>query len=74
MPTVINNPGSSESSGMGTGLVLGIIVAVIIVAALVFMYGLPALQGQPQDNTSDINVELPNLNNNPSGSPEAPQQ
>ncbi len=48
MATVINNP-SNESSGAGT--ILGIIVAIILIA-LLFIYGLPALRGSGTANTA----------------------
>lgn len=41
MATVINNP---NDSGSGAGTVIGILVAVILIAVL-FIYGLPALRG-----------------------------
>lgn len=59
MATVINNP----SEGSGAGTILGIVVAVIIIA-LLFIYGLPALRGtgSTQPAGTNINVELPSVN------------
>lgn len=60
MATVINNPSSDNSSGP-----IGIIIAVVVLAILVYLgyvYGLPALrqtQVTPQINvpsTIDVNV------------------
>ncbi len=70
MPTVINNPGpsnSSDGSGMGVGVIVGIIIAVLIVALLFFWYGLPMLRGAApqQPGGLNINVQLPA--NNPAG-------
>jgi hypothetical protein len=57
MATVINNP-SNEGSGAGT--IIGIVIAVVLVA-LLFIYGLPALRGT--DTTpapgASVNVTLP---------------
>jgi hypothetical protein len=58
MTTVINNPGN-DSSGGGTGLIVGVIIAIVLIA-LFFMYGLPALRGSNNNDGVDIKVELPN--------------
>ncbi len=53
MATIINNPDTgSSNSGMGT--VVGIVLAIIIVA-LFFMYGLPAMRGTQKSGTT-VNV------------------
>lgn len=61
MTTVINNPGNGENTDGGMGLILGVFI-LLIVAALFFVYGLPAIRGNsatpPADNI-DINVKLP---------------
>lgn len=59
MATVINNP----SEGTGAGMIIGIVVAVILIA-LLFIYGLPALKGDGASNTpsANINVQLPSAN------------
>ena len=60
MPTVINNPGTGESSG--NNLVLSIILVVVVIAgiALFFVYGLPMLKGgAPADNTIEVDLKLP---------------
>lgn len=63
MATIVNNPGG-EGSNSGMGIVVGVIVALMIVAAAVagfIMYGLPAIQNSqtPQDGSLNINVTLP---------------
>lgn len=65
MSTVINNPGEGESSNSVVNAVIGIIV-VILVLILFFVYALPAMRNsntetkEPQNNTLDVNVNLPN--------------
>jgi hypothetical protein len=59
MATVINNPGESESSGVG--LIIGVIVAIILIA-LFFIYALPAMRGSnqaPANPNIDLDVSLP---------------
>ncbi len=61
MTTVINTPGQGNSNDSGAGLVIGIIIALVLIA-LFFIYGLPALREQPEADTkpsTTINVELP---------------
>lgn len=63
MATVINNP---SDNGSGAGTVIGILVALILVA-LLFIYGLPALRGGASTGTpnttpgasANIDVNLP---------------
>lgn len=56
MATVINNP----SEGSGAGTIIGIVVAIILIA-LLFIYGLPALRGgdTPTGGSANIDVNLP---------------
>lgn len=57
MATTINNAGE----GTGAGTILGIVVAVIIIA-LLFIYGLPALRGTTTDTSpagTNVNISLP---------------
>lgn len=66
MATVINNPG--ENSG-GAGVIVGLVVAVIIIA-VVFIYGLPAIRGGTSNNaapSANIDVNLPGSNSGNSG-------
>lgn len=61
MTTIINTPPTKESSDSGLGVILGIIVALIIVA-LFFFYGLPAIRGSsaaPEADSVNVNVQLP---------------
>ena len=61
MPTVINNPSTTEDSG--SNLVLGIILVIVILGglALFFIYGLPMIQNNANQNptTTNINVTVP---------------
>ena len=70
MATIINNPGdSSDRNAGGTGLIVGILLAVLMVA-LFFLYLLPAMRNQTtQPSGTNINVELPS---NPITTPTAP--
>lgn len=63
MTTVINSPGSNE--GSGAGLIIGVIIALVIIA-LFFVYGLPALRGNggSNDRGTNINVQIPDLGGN----------
>jgi hypothetical protein len=57
MATVINNP----SEGSGAGAIIGIVIAIILIA-LLFIYGLPALRGGNAGTpgpSANINVDLP---------------
>lgn len=56
MTTVVNNPGE----GSGAGTIIGIVVAIILIA-LLFIYGLPALRGgsAPSSPSANIDVNLP---------------
>lgn len=61
MTTVVNNPPPSNDSNGGMGMIIGLIV-LIVVAYLVFVYGLPAIKqmSSPQINIPskiDINVQ-----------------
>lgn len=58
MATVINNPGE----GSGAGTIIGIVLAVILVA-LLFIYGLPALRGSAAPAatpSANVDINLPN--------------
>ena len=64
MATVINNP---SDNGSGAGTVIGILIAIILIAVL-FIYGLPALRGSsPTTSTANttpgasasVDVNLP---------------
>ena len=55
MATVINNP--DTDAGSGAGLVIAVIVGILIIA-LFFIYGLPALRNNDQGGTN-INVTVP---------------
>lgn len=61
MTTVVNTPGSSNSSDSSVGMVLGLIV-LLVVLGLFFVYALPAIRGsapaQP-NGAIDVNVKLP---------------
>lgn len=61
MATVINNPPSD--GGSGAGVIVGLVVAVIIIA-VVFIYGLPALRNGTtnQAPSANIDVNLPGAN------------
>jgi hypothetical protein len=69
MTTVVNNPGGSDGSGVGT--VIGIIVVVVLLIILV-VYGLPALRGgaAPANPGANINVTLPAGSGAPGGAAE----
>jgi hypothetical protein len=61
MATVINNPsGNSEDSGVG--MIIGVLVAIVLIV-LFFVYGLPALRGNPAPAQNGLNVDV----NLPSG-------
>lgn len=58
MATVINNPGE----GSGAGTIIGIVVAIILLA-LLFIYGLPALRGTGGGTdapSANVDINLPN--------------
>lgn len=57
MATVINNP---SDGGSGAGTIIGIVIAIILIA-LLFIYGLPALRGgaAPSGGGASVNVSLP---------------
>ena len=45
---------------MGTGLILGIIIAILLGGLLFFVYGVPAFWSQQREETDNINIEIPN--------------
>ncbi|OGZ66150.1 MAG: hypothetical protein A3C50_01520 [Candidatus Staskawiczbacteria bacterium RIFCSPHIGHO2_02_FULL_43_16] len=59
MPTVINNPGTTEDSG--SNLVLGVILVMVILGgfALFFIYGVPMIQNNKNPDSTDINITVP---------------
>lgn len=60
MATVINNP----SEGSGAGTIIGVVLAVVLIA-LLFIYGLPALRGTGNPTptpSANIDVNLPGAN------------
>jgi hypothetical protein len=61
MATVINNPGND--SGSGAGVIVGLVIAVILIA-VIFIYGLPALRNGTtnQAPSANIDVNLPGAN------------
>jgi hypothetical protein len=68
MATVINNP----SEGSGAGTIIGIVVAIILIA-LLFIYGLPALRGGTTNSPgTNINIDatLPTGGNSNGGGAE----
>lgn len=69
MTTIVNTPGNSDSGG--SGLIIGVIVAIVVIA-LFFLYGLPAMRGNPApaDNGKiDVKVELPAPTGNTGAAP-----
>jgi hypothetical protein len=61
MTTIINTPPAGESADSGLSLIFGIIIALILVA-LFFVYGLPAIRSNgvaPKANDVNVNVKLP---------------
>lgn len=63
MNTVINNPNSSGESSW-VGMTIGIILAIILIV-LFFVYALPALRNNADnDGGINLNVDLPNYDNN----------
>lgn len=62
MATIINNP---SGEGSGIGIILGVILALAVIG-IFFVYGLPAMRGNPapadSSNGASINIELPTGN------------
>lgn len=60
MTTIINTPGTNDNGS--SGLIAGIIIAVVIIA-LFFLYGLPAIRQNsapaPKDPGINIDVTIP---------------
>lgn len=54
MATVINNP----SEGSGAGTIIGVVIAILLIA-LLFIYGIPALRGTSGGTGTNVNVSLP---------------
>ncbi len=61
MPTVINNPASTNEGGNGMGFLIGIVVLAVIAIIFIF-YGLPYLRNTtqaPQINVpSEVDVNI----------------
>ncbi len=65
MATIINTPGTTESSDSGAGVIVAVVVALLLIV-LFFVYALPALQrtnNTPDSNGTNINVQLPDGSN-----------
>lgn len=63
MATVINNP---SEGGSGAGTIIGVVVAIILIA-LLFIYGIPAVRGgggTAPDASANIDVNLPDAGGN----------
>lgn len=61
MNTIINNPpSSSDGSESAVGMVLGIVLVLVLII-LFFVYALPALRGntEPVSDNVNVNVQLP---------------
>ena len=59
MTTVINNPGEgSNDNSSGMGIIFGVIIAIILIA-LFFVYGLPALRRTNQAQPSGPTINVP---------------
>jgi hypothetical protein len=63
MATIVNNPPAADSSANGVGLIMGILILAIVVAAL-FYWGVPMTRQNsgPTINvpdTVDVNVNQP---------------
>jgi len=58
MPTVINNPGTTEDTGSNLVLAIVLIVVVIAGVALFFVYGLPMLRNNSNQTPSSTNINV----------------
>lgn len=58
MTTVINSPGTGESTGVG--MIVGVLLAIFAIA-LFFMYGWPAIRANEAGDSGsiDVNLKLP---------------
>lgn len=69
MATVINNPPGAQSSGTGSGIIIGVVLTIIILALLV-AYGFRSGNGFSKNKGTnfrapdkvDVNVKTPNTN------------
>lgn len=60
MPTVINNPTPVQTdSGVGTGLIVGIIVAIVLLGAAFWVFGRPMLYGGVPQNQDNSQTQAP---------------
>jgi hypothetical protein len=58
MTTIVNTPSSGESSDSGLGLIIGAVVAILLIA-LFFVYGLPALRQNNNQSGSTNTIVVP---------------
>lgn len=71
MATIVNNPPAVESSSNGAGMIFGLIVLLLLIAAFIF-YGIPYLSSVGQTETPsvivpdkvDVNVNTPDSSGN----------
>ncbi len=71
--TTIINPSSGDNSSSGVGLVLGVILSLVLIA-LFFIYGFPAMRNNnaaPKDDIN-VNIELPKKDVQPTSSTPSP--
>lgn len=67
MATIINNPDSGGDNGGGMGMIIGAIVLIVLIAVF-FIYGLPAIRGNNKGTTVNVpdkvnvNVQTPSTN------------
>jgi hypothetical protein len=54
MATIVNTPGTTRE-GSGTGLIVGVLLAIVLIA-LFFIYGLPAIRGTGSDAGTTVNI------------------
>lgn len=57
MTTIVNTPGGGESNS-GAGIIIGVVVAILLVAAFI-IYGLPYLNHGSAPASPSINISVP---------------